>query len=146
MLRAAILFGASLLMETDMRKTRYTGVDTQLGRFGLVKSGAVLNLTEQEAYTVRGDAHFSFLREAPVEGFPADPGVPPKGEHFDLSRLSWGSRHVFLQVGRMNRQATVRAIRQLEASGFPIPVKMGRCSVSAMQEIILETARRASWL
>ena len=67
-----------------MRKFKYKGKSGNVGQYGYVKNGDVLTLPEHEAYSVKDSSEFVPLREPPVEGFPEDPGLPPKGDILSL--------------------------------------------------------------
>ena len=132
-----------------MKRYKYRGKTAVLGRFGEVKKGATVTLTEQEAYKVDhqvDNTEFLSLREAAPEGFPEQPGLPPTGGSFDLSGLRWKTPALFKDVRRLRRAKLLHSLGQLEALGFPIPRVDHRTDQEEMRDILLTTARFAGWI
>jgi len=129
-----------------MRKFKYSGESQHVGRFGAVKHGQVLSLTEEEAYYVQGDTTFTPMREVPLPGFPEEPGLPAKGGHYNLQSLRWKSRGVFKDVRGMRRARLTLVLSQLEASGFPVPVFGPLEEVAVLRDYILMIGRKARWI
>jgi hypothetical protein len=127
-----------------MRSFKYKGPVCVLGRFGQVKEGQTLLLTEMESVSVAGHPCFTVSRQARPQGFPASPGNPPQGPHYDLASLEWDTNRIFRDVGRLKRSRMTAAMKQLEASGYPI-IDPSKASVEEMREFLLETGRHAGW-
>ncbi len=129
-----------------MRKFKYRGESCNLGRSGRVEKGYIVKLTEQEAYSVRDNPDFIPQRDQMMDGFPEEPGLPKKGDYFDLASLSWKSERVFKEVDAMRRAKLTWAMKQLEAFGFPVPLIDSRTEEEHMRDILLTTGRQADWI
>lgn len=129
-----------------MRKFKYKGKSSHIGHLGYVDKGQTVTLSEQDAYYVQGNSDYVLLREYKVEGFPEEPGLPPKGGHFDISSLPWKSKKIFTAVNDLRRVKLTHAVGQLEASGFPVLPIDGRTDLNHMRDIILVIGRLADWI
>ncbi len=127
-----------------MRRAKYKGVDCHMGRFGEVRRGAVLEMTEKEANSTLNNPDFIFERVTVEEGFPVGQ-LPPAGKYYDVSRLPWENFKIWASVDRMGRSRLTNALMQLEASGYPVP-KLRGLSAEQMRDLLMETGRKAGWV
>lgn len=123
----------------------YKGKKPQRIRAGLVKKNTRVQLTEEEAFTVRQDPEWQLIRTAPPPGTPENLR-PVRGVHFDLTSLPWtNGKAVFAAATRMGRPVLVKALSQLEACGVPVPPITNRDDAGDLRERFLELTRQLGW-
>lgn len=92
-----------------MKTVSYSGPTIELGRFGSVDNGALLQLTEAEYAGVTDDARFTLLSRRRVKAEASPLGTP----FFDLRTVEWESKNLdsnLLKIGKATLKNIAEAI------------------------------------
>lgn len=92
-----------------MKTVTYSGPTIQLGRFGAVDNGALLQLTEAEYAGITDDSRFTLLSRRRVKAEASPLGTP----FFDLRTVEWESKNLdsnLLKIGKATLKNIAEAI------------------------------------
>ena len=139
-----------LLRANTMKEAEYIDKkDVNLGRFGVVKKGDVIQFTEHEWSGVRDDERF---RHKPTE---YDEPTLARAAHvlpwgapaFDLRTIPWSYKNLFVTLeARSNKRSLLKIIEALKYIGAPLrPVHAGEQRIFLVDSII-ECGELCGWL
>ena len=109
-----------------MKTYRYSGAEGNLGRYGFVKPGDILSMTELESRHIQGDKRFTEVdaAKAKLPPLPTDPKAKADEEE---RRLSVAQRNTAVtpaaELAELGRPELLQRIQALRSAGYQIDVK-----------------------
>lgn len=107
-----------------MKEATYIGDnEVNLGRFGLVKTGQTISLTEQEWPGIESDCRFKLKKVSLSEAVSkaAKKALPYGTSKFDLRTVPWGNKNLFrILESRANKDTLFKVIAALRIVGAPV--------------------------
>ena len=132
-----------------MKKVTYVSdTSVNLGRFGVIKKGQTLEITEQEWLGIEGDARFKYTpTEYPKEVLEAASRAMPYGTHmFDLRTIPWGYKKLFTMLEARHNKLSLAKLREgMIAVGAPLRDVSIHTQRMHIVDAIIESAYLCGW-
>lgn len=123
-----------------MQKAKYSGEPVKLGRFRLVRDGDVLELSEEEAQSLRKDKRFTFEVEERIMNAPA----PCRTRFMDLRTVDWANERLAVVLDRKFKDQILEIAYAMKSIELPVRVAT-RMDKRGLVDAVIEAARRAGW-
>lgn len=131
-----------------MKKVKYLGGETNLGRFGMIEKGAVLELYEYEWDSVCEDSKFRLIPEPHTEEAVAKAraALPAKGKSYALTVIQWDNKRLYgILNARYPRQQCVQILTAMKEAGCIVRDFNEHTTRSSLADFIVEAARHSGW-
>jgi hypothetical protein len=97
-----------------MRVMEYAGKPERIGRFGRVKTGELLEMTEQEANEALRSDQWTAVDSPHVEAEDHDIPRPRKTKEFDLTTVDWANHRLSRHLSRQSRTTLWKMAKAVE--------------------------------
>ena len=106
-----------------MKQVQYVGEEeANIGRFGMIKKGAKIDVYEWEWESMKGNSAYKLLSVEPSkeERALAERVKPSLTKHFDLRSIPWETPNLYRRLSsRMSKHTLIKLIRAInEAGGY----------------------------
>lgn len=129
----------------EMRLVIYKGPACNLSRFGEVKSGQQLELTEQEFGTVEGDPNYKLINDFKFRTAEFTPPLPGPTPHYDLRRIDWTNPRLAQKMDKRGKSELLNIGRAMKEIGLAVDVAT-RFEKRVLVDSIIQEARDSGWL
>lgn len=131
-----------------MKQVQYTGEEVGLGRFGVIRKGAKLDMYEWEWDAVQNDTTFRLLTVLPSndEVELSAKTKPRATRSFDLRTIPWENKNLHkLLASRMSKQTLIKLVKAINEVGGYIEDSSSGEQRNALIDKIISAARSMSW-
>ena len=144
------LFRYSIVLDSGMdRKLEYVAEEPdRVGRFGLLKKGDIIKVSEEEYVTGINADCFRPVRERLVGQDPdleVEKVVPGSSTSFNLQTIDWTRGNLFRRLKMRNRIVLGRIAKAIEEQTGDALVYGPRFTRTQIAESILGAVRRQGW-
>jgi len=131
-----------------MKKVKYLGKPANIGRFGMIEKGAVLDMFEIEWDSVLNDSDYKLLSPLPTkqEKEAASAVAPLRTEQFNLTSIPWDSSRLFnLLVARFSRSQCEVLLSAMRYVGCKIRKVSEIDNRMTLADLAVEASRLSGW-
>lgn len=127
-----------------MRKVKYNGKPTHLGRHGKVSTGDFVLLYEYEWDGLLDDNDFSLVEEINEPETPLS--VPMGTDMYDLRSITWNSGNLYRLLNKYNSSRLVRIQEAMRFCGIDIPAMDHKTPRDTLIDSIHRAAIDQGWV